>query len=1189
MFRFPLLFLALLAGPLCAAAPQLDALITAATSIRPTSSGPFMAYAVWSAPAPVLPPDLQLSVWMQPNGAGNFVKQGVAMRIKDEPSVQLLLTRADALGIPRAPLSADIDQLLATWQPRATDIRPDKSLAPELAALPLAARISRALQRGSEFAPAFTALQQLAVAHPALRMCLGTAWAGTIPSGAASNFELRRVDPASGSDGPVVARFSLVPGSGVSLTTPSVPLQVPDLTPGGDLTIKLRWGISDPLRRQLQHTTGFLLHRIARTTADSAGFPANPSLAQLRAFAAANPAAYGLASSAPIPADKLFTDAEAADFTADPMTYFFADRSPSFTDGSQFYYHLTARDLLGRESAPSGRGLGTACRTIPPDVPSDLTATDEIVTTGPFTGQRRIVLRWKANSNAEPAAGGRTTQRYAIYRGNPTDSITNPLALEQLEDPAKLALLTPILVNHAPDTLGRMVVVDPSFPYMESDPTSGKTRWYAVRAVHSSLCGPIMSAPSPPAFAFYRDRKGPGKPTGIVQEDCGIFSLRHLATTEFARTPLPGQAATDGSLYHIRLRCIRRSPAVEAVSFTITPPNGSATLLGPFKFGPGTNEVSFTLDSLTASATIRCIATDAALCYSPVSQLDVTRIAQGATVGTDFLFEAGHWSARELNPDDPLDAKLLTPVTLSSVVNLGSNAAKGTVAPLLGGRSHLIQRRIGIAGNNWSTVAVATPDFTSSTIHFPITSWSILGQSWRAFALPSRGDTCPCTHVPRPDGETFTAPVGVIGFFPAGTKEWRIYRKVDDGGMELVSSGTNAVPSPDTLPVGYNDTALPPNGATICYYLQSFDENGNPSPIVLIRCITILPDPGTPLLAQPTATDDSQMSLQWFCPRPGVRNFRVWLATTSTGLTAPDTPDAVKVLPPTPSVVSFRRPGAANDESAWILAAYELPELTSEGTSTLFNLKFPVSQGQEFIVWVEAIGLKASTKTESSKRIFTWSLPSDSTVAWPARPLPPPALSTGKAVYFPDVLAGTDDNRSTMNAREADAFPTGVRLGTILFRSVAIAGSTFTYDPAGFGSSPEAFLNPILKASGFISPLPCVLYRQTILPGGKPGSLIQTTPLREGIVWSSTTRDWDSEPSSPPTNASVIADPYIRILTREAGLNDIGELYLVDSQPVEYGATYHYYLVRYRSSSEEAPGEIDSVLDCGEIKIPEEP
>ncbi len=1175
---------------LATAAPQpLDGLITAGTSVRRDAQAPYMAYLVWSAPGPVLPGNLSLSVWMQPNGTGNFVRQGIVQPVQDEPSVKLLMERSLQMGIDPLLLLPSVNELLAVWQPRTTAIRPEaaKTLPPALADLDFSDKVSRLLKRGRELAEAGLALRQMSTSQPVLRMALGQAWAGPLPAGPPSIFELRRHDPATGTDGAVMGRVTLTPGSGVALTTPLPAVQVPDLSPTGDMTIKLRWPVPDALRRQLHHTTGFLLHRVRKAEADTAGLPANATLSQILAFRRSVPGAHTLPSEAPILPFKLLTAAQAADLnptTGDPATFFFADREESFTDGSQFYYYLTALDLLGRQSAPSPRVLGTAVRTIPPEVPSDLSVTDEVVTTGPSSGQRRLVLRWTANNNSTPGLNGRTAQRYAIYRGATTDPATNPRALEALEDPAQLALLTPIFITHAPMS-GRMTWVDTGL--LSTAPDGAKTRWYAVRAVHDTFLGPVFSAPCPPAFAAFRDRAGLPAPSGYVQIDCPLYGTRYNGTTISSRSPLPGEAIGAVALYHLRLRCVRRDRSVEGVVFSVQ--DGPTHIpVGPIKFGPGTSEVTHDILLTAARAAVTCQTFDSASCLSTVSTTPVVDFSGLNTERNQINFESGKWAARELNPDHADDALFLTSMPLSAFAYAGVNVVRATLGTAVSGRPLLIQRRTTNPSTSpWRTLSVLEPTSTALTFASP---WSpVSGQQWRAYALPLPDPSCPCVHSARPVENGAISPVDVIGVFPAGTKEWRIYKQVDSGAMELHLHGTSTIPAADTLTVSSSDTVLPPQGATISYFLQCFESNGNPSPLVLLATITLLPDPGEPILETPSSAANGDMTVRWFCPRPGVKNFRVWLAAVEKGVAPPSAAGTNRTIPNPAYAVSFRRAGAETDENAWAIASYDLPLLTKDSTDTVFTQNFPVIPNQEYLVWVEAIGLKASTKNDSAKRLFAWKVPIDGTVAWPARPLPPTIGVPASVVYFPSIIATSPDARSTINTETMEEFPVGVRIGSLVYQRARNNGGTHFYlEPSLYGTSPEAFLGQVGTASGNKPALPAVLYRQTILPNGSPGNLIQTTPLREGIGWRDATFDMDNNPATPETAVSEIFDPYILVRSIEAGAYDVGEMYLVDSQPVELGATYRYFLVRYQGPGDAAPGEIDFVVDCGQITIPEE-
>ena len=86
-----------------------------------------------------------------------------------------------------------------------------------------------------------------------------------------------------------------------------------------------------------------------------------------------------------------------------------------YPDGTRHFYFAAARDLLGREGAVSPAGEGIACVRLPPLVPADFSLLD-----GSFTENGAVcqcfTLRWKANA----AEGDNDTGSYQIFRGNAT-------------------------------------------------------------------------------------------------------------------------------------------------------------------------------------------------------------------------------------------------------------------------------------------------------------------------------------------------------------------------------------------------------------------------------------------------------------------------------------------------------------------------------------------------------------------------------------------------------------------------------------------------------------------------------------------------------------------------------------------------------------------------------------------------
>jgi len=119
----------------------------------------------------------------------------------------------------------------------------------------------------------------------------------------------------------------------------------------------------------------------------------------------------------------------------------------------------------------------------------------------------------------------------------------------------------------------------------------------------------------------------------------------------------------------------------------------------------------------------------------------------------------------------------------------------------------------------------------------------------------------------------------------AGSKEYRLYRRVDDGPLSLLCNGniTNIL----QLIQCFEDSP-PVNGGTICYYLQLLDENGNPSPLTPLGCVDTAPTIAlpAPVLAKitPIGTDPGSagMKLSWFCPPYGVDRFEVRVGAVPT-------------------------------------------------------------------------------------------------------------------------------------------------------------------------------------------------------------------------------------------------------------------------------------------------------------------
>jgi hypothetical protein len=117
---------------------------------------------------------------------------------------------------------------------------------------------------------------------------------------------------------------------------------------------------------------------------------------------------------------------------------------------------------------------------------------------------------------------------------------------------------------------------------------------------------------------------------------------------------------------------------------------------------------------------------------------------------------------------------------------------------------------------------------------------------------------------------------------------------------------------------------------------------------------------------------------------------------------------------------------------------------------------------------------------------------------------------------------------------------------------------------------PEAYL--FTNADGE-TVFPCTLYRVQVdspqFPGVK-GDVAQVSVLMEALAWGQGSIE------------SKIYDPFVAA-ARKSTNADWG-LYLLDTHPMVYGASYRYLLVRFGSD-----GEMLKIYNVGTVNIPQKP
>ena len=468
----------------------------------------------------------------------------------------------------------------------------------------------------------------------------------------------------------------------------------------------------------------------------------------------------------------------------------------------------------------------------------------------------------------------------------------------------------------------------------------------------------------------------------------------------------------------------------------------------------------------------------------------------------------------------------------------------------------------------------------------------------RAYLDVRRGEECGDIHMPvAPEGSNNIVPIEIEIAPTAGSREYRLYRRVDDGPLQLICQRTWPANNPPPF-ILCLDMSFPTTGARICYYGQLLDEHGNASPLKELGCKTVaplLPLP-RPMLAkiEPAGSEMApQMFLRWFCPKYGVQRFQV-------GISSPDDPNP---LPPSvnlsqssieshmlPLTINFLSQFTANQDTnstpppAGEFGVFSTPIIgngSAMGGGPEFVMPVNISKGVKYAVWVRAVGITGEHGEKSNVETFYWEPPTTNalpTVKWPTRPLPP--VGSGVAGGF---LASWQTNQNNNFTGAV------VQIGSIISNNLVNAGgngsawqpatSDFKARPQTLRSTPDplAYLQPTPMGQ---LPFPCVLYRHQVPNARFPtvsGDIVQCSPMMESIAFQRVT--------SNAVAHAVIWDPFILFdgfsINLGAGTANKLDTYLRDSHPVIAGARYKYVIVRFGKD-----GEMAEVLATNEMEVP---
>ena len=406
-----------------------------------------------------------------------------------------------------------------------------------------------------------------------------------------------------------------------------------------------------------------------------------------------------------------------------------------------------------------------------------------------------------------------------------------------------------------------------------------------------------------------------------------------------------------------------------------------------------------------------------------------------------------------------------------------------------------------------------------------------------------------------------------------GSKEYRIYRRVDDGPLSLLAAGaiTNGMVSIDEC-----DNAMPVNGGTMCFYVQLLDENGNPSPLTDLGCVDVAPFAPlpVPVLSKIESSGDVPnpgMKLLWFCPPYGVERFEVRVA----GLPMPPNTNGLQFCsllsstngPPVPLVFTN---GGTNLSLPFY--QYVTPKVGPGfgNNGAVFQVIPNVELGKHYYVTVRALGKNGNASDYGNFEDFVWSptnAPSPE-VPWPARPLPPATPSFFALAYFL-----SPNNTNTPVLQTAGFEGNGILLGAAVFNSRTLIENSERVPILNIAYNP---MDSVETNAMGESIMPCVLYRYQVPNANFPsvsGDTIQVSPLMENIAYQIS--------GTAGQQATYIHDPFVTVTTSADNTHHYFWLWLKDTQPVVSGARYKYILVRFKGNH-----EIDQLIPSNEVEVP---
>ena len=448
------------------------------------------------------------------------------------------------------------------------------------------------------------------------------------------------------------------------------------------------------------------------------------------------------------------------------------------------------------------------------------------------------------------------------------------------------------------------------------------------------------------------------------------------------------------------------------------------------------------------------------------------------------------------------------------------------------------------------------------------------------------------THTTIDPGTGNVTPIDITFTPSAGTKEYKLYKRIDGGPLLLVEQAEY-----DGSPtIVIEDYELPAYATQVCYFVQYFDEHGNPSPMADLGCLmtTNKVTMQAPIVSQPEQTGtqaNPQCILKWFAQDDMADRFRVYICD---GATAVGGNYSSELQKPTVAIVpfvgggptaflpgGFRTPSGSGTTGP-IFEVFETGRVDGNfpntGTAGEYSLTLDLASGREYKFYVESVSAAGDRSEPSNTVNFTWSqaVAIGPEVPWPARSLPAVdpdfipeieaeyAEHNGEGRYYAAVQIGeliVDNNGDE-----------GVGQGAL----VEEQGAGLQLTPWNWPADDDDYALELFTSSGGETALNCVLYRYQVPNANFPnvsGDMVQVSPMIDQV-----------RVKPYQTDREGLYDPFLTLLEDPDYPKDTNErygLYIKDMQGAIRGAKYVYVLVRFKEN-----GEIDRSIPTNELTIP---